>query len=103
MYSYSMHYNFTQNDITNSLVSNSSLRSFGVGNSIDSRKNSSRSHKKFLQAAIVTSLILMSIAVLSIPICIYYMKYPEIKKDLQLPNNVVDLQTCQGTINVVSK
>ena len=45
----------------------------------------------------------MSIAVLSIPICIYYMKYPEIKKDLQLPSNVVDLQTCQGTINVVSK
>ena len=97
-----MHYNVTQNDSTNSLVSNSSLRSFGVG-SIDSRKKSSRSQKKFLQAAIVTSLILMSIAVLSIPICIYYMKYPEIKKDLQLPNNVVDLQTCQGTMNIVSK
>ena len=45
----------------------------------------------------------MSIALLSIPIVIYYMNSPGNKKDLQLPSQVVDLETCQGAMDVVSK
>ena len=97
-----MHYNFTQNEssITSSLDRNSTLSN---SSTIDRRRNITKSHKKFLQAAIATSLILMSIAVLSTPIVIYYINSPGVKKDSQLPSQVVDLQTCQGTMDIVSK
>ena len=69
----------------------------------DNKKNTILSRKKILQAIVVTSLILTSIALLSIPIITYYVKSPEIRESaLQLPSYLVNLQTCEGTMDLVS-
>ena len=81
---------------------NPSSHNSSVDHTIGSKMNFIRNHKKFLQVAIATTLILTSVALLSIPIIIYYIKSPGIMGDLQLPSHVVDLQTCQGTMDMVS-
>ena len=81
---------------------NPSSHNSSVDHTTDSKMNIIRNHKKFLQVAIATTLILTSVALLSIPIIIYYIKSPGIMGDLQLPSHVVDLQTCQGTMNMLS-
>ena len=81
---------------------NSSLDNSSVGHETDGKKNFIRNHKRSLQAAIAVTLILTSIALLSIPIIIYYIKSPGIMGEIQLPSHVVDLQTCQGTVHMVS-
>ena len=69
---------------------------------INDKRNVITGCKKFIQIIIATSLVLTSTALLSIPIIIYYIKAPEINTDISLPNHVVDLQTCQATMNIVS-
>ena len=83
-----------ENDVTSDLDMNLSLYNSSVDHTADSKSSIIRNHKKFLQAAIATTLILTSVALLLIPIIIYYIKSPGIMGDLQLPSHVVDLQTC---------
>ena len=91
-----------ENDVTSDLDMNLSLYNSSVDHTTDSKSDIIRCHKKFFQVAIATTLILTSVALLSIPIIIYYIKSPGITGDLQLPSHVVDLQTCQGTMDMVS-
>ena len=62
--------------------------------------------KGILQTFIVASLMLISIALLSIPIIFYYIESPgsSVKTNikLNLPNHLVNLQTCEGAMDIVS-
>ena len=71
-----------------------------------SKKKHTLTCKGILKTLIVTFLMLTSIALLSIPIIIYYIKTPgsSVKTNVQLslPNHLVNLQTCEGTVDIVS-
>ena len=72
-------------------------------NDQDLTRNTILSRKEILQAIIVTFLILISVALLSIPIIMYYITSPEIREgDLQLPSHLVNLQTCKRAMDLVS-